>query len=147
MSYNQLSLVSTFREINKVSYERCIDLQKLTKFHKRDDQGTQCVPIFLCREARQAPFRRCGAYLVWSLGWICRYVSAVNPKSGQSRYVNLIDYELNTSCYEYLKSRSVFVGLRSVKCTPFLIRLPPSGSWIDLKMETKEHKKYSNSWN
>ena len=35
--------MSTFREINKVSYERCLDLQK----SMRDVLGTQCVPLFL----------------------------------------------------------------------------------------------------
>ena len=38
---------------------------------------------------------------------LCQFLYKQTPNS--------IDYELNTSCYDYLKPRSVFVGLRSVE--------------------------------
>ena len=85
---NQSSLVSTFREINKVSYERCIDSQKLVLQLVRWTGNTNSLwnPTYMCRGASQAPSRRSVAYLVWSFGWICWYVSAVNPRSFQSTY-------------------------------------------------------------
>ena len=85
---NQSSLVSTFREINKVSYEKCLDQHKLVLQLVRwtGNRNSLLNPPYMCRGASQAPSRRCVAYLVWSFGWICWYVSAVNPRSFQNTY-------------------------------------------------------------